>query len=124
MSVLSGALLAILEEAGTAVLTLTEGVEEAEFFASRLTREESQRQVHTLARTTLQVPPECRRLMPEIDWDGWQKVAHDLSGKSGQSGGEEARELLWFAIRSLTPATLLWLRIYRKNQPELFDFSE
>ena len=119
MSVFSGALLAILEEAGTAVLTLTEGVDEGEFFASRLTREESKRQVQTLARTTLQVPPECRRLMPEIDWDGWLKVGHDLPLKAN----EEGRELLWFAIRSLTPATLLWLRVYRQNQPELFDFS-
>ena len=54
--------------------------------------------------------------MPELDWDGWRSVAHRLQSDSR----EEVDEALWFAISSLVPATLLWLRVYRQSQPRLF----
>lgn len=37
--------------------------------------------------------------------------------------GPQLDEALWFATTSLVPALLLWLRVYRQGQPELFRMS-
>jgi hypothetical protein len=37
--------------------------------------------------------------------------------------GESQAEALWFAIASLVPATLLWLRVYKQAQPGLFAWG-
>lgn len=108
-------MVAIIEEAGSAVLTLTEGLEEAEFLRSRLTRPEVRRQVQAIAATTANLPAEVQSLLPEIDWDGWAVTARQL-----RSGGDDG-EALWFAVTALIPATLSWLRVYRHNQPHLFS---
>jgi uncharacterized protein with HEPN domain len=115
---LNAALLSIIEEAGTAVLTLTEGLEEAELLGSRLTRAEVQRQVKIMSDIAAQLPIDARQLLAEIDWDGWQTVARQLS-----EGGAPADTALWFATRSLVPAILMWLRVYQQNQPELFVYQ-
>lgn len=115
MTLVSGALLNILLEAGEAVMTLTETVEDEEFFASRLTQREVVRQMRILSTTIGNVAPELRRQMAEIDWSGWEALSRQLG-----SGDDLAREALWFGVRSLVPATLLWLRVYRQQSPELF----
>jgi uncharacterized protein with HEPN domain len=114
---LNASLLSIIEEAGVAVLTLTEGLEKDEFLDSRLTRAETLRYVRTLCASAANVPAPTRALLPEIEWRGWQSVAPQLDEESATQG-----EALWFAIRSLVPATLMWLRVYRKNQPEVFKW--
>lgn len=113
---LNASLLSIIEEAGIAVLTLTEGLEKDEFLASRLTRAETQRQVKILSETTANIPPQAQAVLAEVDWEGWQTVARQLGGNT-----QAQQEALWFAVRSLVPATLMWLRVYRKNQPEIFE---
>ncbi len=113
---LNASLLSLIEEAGTAVLTLTEGLEEDEFLASRLTRAETRRQLRIMAESAANLPPQVRTLLAEVDWDGWQTVAHRID-----SGGETESEALWFAVRSLAPATLMWLRVYHKSLPEIFE---
>lgn len=115
MTMLTGALLKIIEESCEAILTLTEGVEPDEFFASRITQQEVMRQIHTIADTSANLPYEVKRDMAEIDWAGW----HVLRMQVMTAGGFE-RDALWFAVRSLVPATLMWLRVFRKNTPELF----
>lgn len=115
---LSGALLSIVEDACTAVLTLAEGLEEAEFLGSRLTRREVARQLRTLTDTLANLPPGVCARLPELDWDGWRACAQQLAGPAG-SAQDEA---LWFALRSLAPATLMWLRVHRQSQPALFSF--
>lgn len=116
MTLLSGALLGIFEEAGTAVLTLAEGVEPEEFFTSRLTQQEVLRQMRVMAETAANVPDDLKRQMVEIDWAGWSMLGMQLT----LTGGFE-RDALWFGVRSLVPATLMWLRVYRKNTPQLFS---
>ena len=116
---LNGALFAIIEEACTAVLTLMEGIEESEFSKSRLTRGEVRRQLLTIAASTNQILPEVRRRMPELDWDGWMALGRELDA----SKGTKDDEMLWFGIRSLAPATLMWLRVYRQNEPTLFKLT-
>lgn len=113
---LNASLLSIIEEAGISVLTLTEGLERDEFLASRLTRAETQRQVKTMSESAANLPPEMQTVLVEVDWDGWHSVARQL-GENAQAG----QEALWFAVRSLVPATLMWLRVYRTNQPEIFE---
>lgn len=118
MTLLSGALLGILEESGLAILTLTEGVEPEEFFSSRITQQEVLRQLQVMAETAANVPGELKYQMAEIDWAGWSVLNMQLT----VAGGFE-RDVLWFAVRSLIPATLMWLRVYRKDAPELFSLT-
>lgn len=113
---LNASLLSIIEEAGVAVLTLTEGVEKDEFLASHLTRAETQRQLKIMGESAANLPPQLQTVLAEVDWSGWQTVARQL----GENRDAE-QEALWFAVRSLVPATLMWLRVYRTNQPEVFE---
>ncbi len=115
---LESVLFTIIEEAGIAVTILGEDVERAEFLASRLTRSEVQRQLLIIAGAADKVPAATRQLLPELEWDGWDKLGREL--QQGQAGTDEA---LWFGLRSLVPATLMWLQVYRRNQPELFAFT-
>lgn len=117
---LQGALLAIIEEAGAAVLTLMEGVEEAEFARSRLTRGEVRRQLQTIVATAAEMPEHVRGKMPELDWNAWVVLGRELETAAELI----ADEPLWFGIRSLVPATLLWLRVYRQSDPELFKINQ
>ncbi len=115
---LNASLLTIIEEAGIAVLTLTEGLEKDEFLASRLTRAEVLRQVNTMADCAASIPSHAQTMLAEIDWEGWRTVARQLVESPAAQ-----QEALWFAVRSLAPATLMWLRVYRKNQPGIFEFK-
>lgn len=115
---LDSALFAIIENAGDDVLVMTEEVEKDEFLASRLTRREVQRRLLIIARSASNIEPDARKLLPEIPWDGWQTIENDLNNANA-----EVDELLWFAVRLLVPATLMWLQVYRNNQPELFTFT-
>lgn len=115
---LNASLLTVIEEAGIAVLTLTEGLEKDEFLASRLTRAEVLRQVNTMAGCAASIPPHTQALLAEIDWEGWRTVDRQLAESHAAQ-----QEALWFAVRSLAPATLMWLHVYRKNQPGIFEFK-
>jgi len=115
---LNASLLSIIEEASIAVLTLTEGLEEKEFLNSRLTRAEVGRQVRIMTDIAGKVPRQTCTLMAEVDWAGWAAMARQLD-----EPGQAANDALWFAARSLIPATVMWLRVYRQNQPELFDYT-
>lgn len=119
MTLLSGALLGILEESGLAIMTLTEGVEPEDFFKSRLTQQEVRRHMHIMADTVANVPDEVKRTMIEIDWPGWVILRTQLL--SMECSGNDA---LWFGVRSLVPATLMWLRFYRNKIPTLFSLAE
>jgi uncharacterized protein with HEPN domain len=108
----------LIQNAGESVLTLTESVEEAEFLRSRLTREETRRQMLLLAETLLHLPEPIRKAMQEVDWPGWRATRLAL-----EHSGPAHDEALWFGVRSLVPATLSWLRVYRQERPDLFSWS-
>jgi len=118
MTLLSGALLGFMEEAGVAILTLTEAVEPEEFFSSRLTQHEVMRHMRVLVETAASVPDELKHKLIDIDWAGLAV----LCAKLKLEGGFE-RDAVWFGVRSLAPATLMWLRFYRKDAPELFSLT-
>lgn len=117
MNLLTAAQLGILNDSGNAILTLTEGLDEGEFFATRLTREEVRRHLLVLTQTVANIPAEVRECMPEVNWEGWTALGWEL-----QSLRRDDKGSVWFGVRSLVPATLLWLRLYRQRQPELFEF--
>lgn len=116
---LTGALLGILEESGTAIMTLVEGVEAEEFFKSRLTRQTVQRYLLGMSESAGNLGKDVKAHVEEIDWAAWAALGRSLKG--GDQG--QVNEAMWFAIQSLVPATLLWLRVYRKNEPKLFSYS-
>jgi uncharacterized protein with HEPN domain len=117
--ILDSALLGLMEQAGTGVATLIEGLEREEFLRSRLTRAEVLRQLKVLADSAAQVERAMREAMPELDWGGWDA----LRSRFDAPAGEALDETLWFACTSLMPATLLWLRVYQQSQPELFRMA-
>ncbi|EHR69885.1 hypothetical protein BurJ1DRAFT_1012 [Burkholderiales bacterium JOSHI_001] len=115
---ISAAMLKLIEDTGQGVLVLIDGLQELEFARSRLTRGEVSRQLLLMADTLDALAPATQNAMPEIDWPGWRSVAMAL-----RSPAMAQDDAAWFGATALTPATLSWLRVYRRAQPELFDFK-
>lgn len=115
----TGALLAIIDQAGHAVLTLVENLSRDELLRSRLTRIEVQRQLRTIALSAAALRPETRALMPEVDWSALVALGERMALPHGTAPDEA----LWFACQSQVPALLLWLRVYRHAQPRLFSMQ-
>ncbi|MBK1687141.1 hypothetical protein [Rubrivivax gelatinosus] len=113
----TAALLDLVQQSGEGVLILVDGLDEPEFRHSRLTRAEVRRLLLVVARTLDALPPEARSAMPEIDLDGWRVVARAVL-----DDGPGADDTAWFAAISLLPATLGWLKLYRREAPQLFDY--
>lgn len=112
----TSALLALIEQSGLAVVTLAEGLDEADLRRSRLTRAEVLRHLRVLSRSAIAVLPSAREEMPELDWEGWRLLSLRLQAETG----DDINDAIWFATHSVVPATLLWLRVYRQSQPQLF----
>lgn len=112
----TSALLALVEQSGLAVVTLAEGLDEADLRRSRLTRAEVLRHLRVLARSAQALAPSVREDMPELDWEGWRLLGAPLQADAG----DDLEAALWFGVSSLVPATLLWLRVYRQSQPQWF----
>lgn len=119
----TGALLAIMDQAGIAVATLTEGLEHDELLRSKLTRAEVLRQLRLLAGSAQAIGAHVRQLMPEVDWSGWEAIGRQLALPPRPAQEDAQAEALWFACESLVPATLLWLRVHRKDQGQLFQMT-
>lgn len=113
-----GALLANIVDAGTGVLTLAEGMDFTTFQRSRLARAEIGRLVEVMATSLADLPDALRHRFAEIDWSAWAALADPLC-----EAGPTRDEALWFAVKSLVPATLMWLRVYRESQPEVFGLD-
>jgi len=110
------AMLQVINDAGEGVLLLIDGLDEADFARSRLTRQAVRQQLLLIANTLGGLPESARQAMPELDWDGWRHV-----GLALQSPSPAGDDTAWFAARALVPATLSWLRVYREGQPGLFS---
>lgn len=108
----NAALLANIEDASAAILTMVEGIEEDEFRRSRIARAETRTQLDRIACALDGLEPAARQAVPEIDWSAWQRVRANADD-----------DTTWFAARSLVPATLMWLRVYKRNHPDLFSFK-
>lgn len=116
MTTITAPLLQLIKESGEAVLTLTEDLPQQELLRSRLTRVEVQRQLQCLLGVLDAAAPLLRERMPELDWAGWHAAGQALAAP-----GPAQDEALCFAVQSLVPATLSWLRVYKQEQPALFE---
>jgi uncharacterized protein with HEPN domain len=112
---LTGALLGLMRQLALDIITLTEEIDEAEFFASRLTRTETLKLLASMAQTIADIPAGTRERMPEIDWAGWAVLANALPNSSRHP------LLIWVAVKELTPLTLQYLNDYKRRQPQLFS---
>jgi len=114
---ITAAMLHLIQDAGEGVLVLVDGLDEADFQRSRLTRHEVRRQLQLLADLLEALPGAAHDAMPEIDWGAWRAVGLALA-----SPALAQDDAAWFAARALVPATLSWLRVYRQGSPALFDY--
>jgi uncharacterized protein with HEPN domain len=114
---IAAAMLRTVAECGEGVLVIVDGLTDDDLRRSRLTRGEVQRLVLLIGHTLAALPDAARTAMPEIDFAGWQASVRTIESQSA-----ERDDTLWFAVRSLVPATLSWLRVYRREQPALFAF--
>jgi len=117
--IIPAALLANIVNAGTDALTLAEDMDEAAFRRSRLARAEMARLVGIMATNLADLPDAQRQLFAELDWTTWRAVPEQLGADPTTRD-----EALWFAIRALVPATLMWLRVYKESAPQLFEFQQ
>ena len=113
------ALLANIVNAGTDALTLAEDMDESEFLRSRLARAEMGRLVGIMATNLADLPDAQRQQFAELDWSTWRALPEQLGADPTTRD-----EALWFAIRALVPATLMWLRVYKESAPGLFEFQQ
>jgi len=102
-----------------AVLTLTEGLQDDELLASRLTRSEVARQLRLFAEAAVGLPGGVRAEMPEVDWPAMATAAAALAGPAGPA----LDDALLLASKALVPTTLMWLRVYKQQHPEWFSMS-
>jgi len=112
---LTGAMLGLMMQTGLDIMTLTDEISEAEFFASRLTRVQTLQLLGSMAKTAANLPSGVHERMPEIDWAAWAALTAVLAKPSHHPLH------IWVAIKELTPMTLLQLNGYRKKQPQLFS---
>lgn len=113
---LTGAMLGLMRQIGLDIITLTEEIGEAEFFASRFTRAETFRLLGNMVKTANEIPVTVRERMPQIDWAAWDELQSKLDHPS------KYPFQLWVVIKELTPMTVQQLNDYRRTQPKLFSF--
>ena len=112
---ITAAMFQVVEQAGDGVLVLVDGLSEADFLRSRLTRDEVRRQLLLMARTLASLPSSAQAALPELDWPGWQQLGRTLARPPTDAAD-------WFAATAMVPALLSWLRVYRRSAPSLFAF--
>lgn len=110
-------MLQVIEQAAEGVMVLADGLTESDYLRSRLTRREVRRLLQLVAGTLAALPDEVQVQMPELDWSGWRHLGRALARDDAAPDDSE-----WFAVQSLVPALLSWLRVYRRSVPALFDF--
>jgi len=108
-----------IENASTAVLTLSEGLEQTELIGSRLTKQEIRHQLLSASDAHAALSAAAREAMEELDFGGWAST-----GQRIREGGESEVDACWLAIRAIAPTTLGWIRFYRSQKPELFSLSQ
>ncbi len=115
-SVYHGALYDIVLRCGEAVLALiAEMQDDDELFASRNTLAAIEDHLQIMAQTLGNMPPSLQEPLQLIDWNGWRVVHHSL-----RTGKQPRREVIWYAVCALVPATLALFEHLHRQQPWLF----
>ena len=116
----SRALFDIIHTSGNTILRLLVALEGGadELFASTNTLTTIEDHLYNVAHTLAHFPPVLLLRLPQVDWHGWEAVHRALRDKS-----TDRRDVVWFALCSLLPATLVLLDQLRSQEPEWFEIQ-
>jgi hypothetical protein len=109
------ALLVAIEDAITAVLTLSDAIARNMLLHSPHAQREVKRRLLLTAKALDELACGQQVAFAELDRDGWLALARVLDEDNALE-----QEALWFAVDTLAPHTLSWLRVYRAQLPALF----
>ncbi|MGE0113750.1 MAG: hypothetical protein AB7T07_02535 [Steroidobacteraceae bacterium] len=106
---MSQPLFGLIDDAGANVMILMDGLHAEDLRRSRVTRQEVKRQLLNMADSLGKLQSSLQQQLPELDWDAWSTIVRHLHSDHLED------DALWFAASALTPATLMWLRVYRER---------
>jgi hypothetical protein len=111
------ALFDIIHTSGDQILKLLLALEGGsdELFASTNTLAVIEDHLYNVANTLAHLPQVVILRLPQVDWTGWQAAYLALRHKT-----EPRRDIVWYAVCSLLPATLVLLDRLREREPEWF----
>jgi uncharacterized protein with HEPN domain len=112
------ALFDIIHTRGDAALSLLEALEGGadELFASTNTLAVVEAHLLAVAHTLAHLPPVVMLRLSQADWSGWAALHSALRHQI-----EPRRDIVWYGVRSLLPATLVLLDQLRAQEPEWFE---
>ncbi len=109
----------ILQTRGAQIQALlAEMQDEPELFASPATLQSVEAQLLTMAQTLDHLAPALRERLTHVDWQGWHHLQHLLSHDL-----QPRREVVWYAVRALVPATLDLIVQLRRQHPVWFELG-
>ncbi|ANQ83156.1 hypothetical protein [Azoarcus olearius] len=111
-------LLGNLHDAGVAISLCTSGWDQAAFFESRAARKKALQCLNVMVDSARDLPDAVTARLGRIDWLAWEALRAVLKARTA-----DERDRLWYAIGTLVPATVIELRRYRRQMPQLFEFS-
>jgi uncharacterized protein with HEPN domain len=118
-TMLNRAMFDIVRTSGQRVLQLVAQMQsEEELFASANTLGAIEDILLEMAHTIGNLTPAMRGHLPQLDWTGWRALHRCL-----RADLRPRREAVWYAIRSLVPATLELFDRLRRRQPFLFEIG-
>lgn len=112
------ALLANFFEAGHAIQILIGDMTREQYFRSRLTRREIEKQLAAMIATAAELPEAVKKELSDVDWQAWIDLTPMLDCST-----REKRDAVWTAIEEWLPPTGFHLRRYRWSKPGLFEFK-
>lgn len=112
------ALFDIIHSRGDTALRLIEALEGGadELFTSHATLAAVEDQLLDVARTLAHLPPVVMLRLSQVDWQGWSAVLAALRART-----EPRRDIVWYGLSALLPATLVLLDRLRADEPEWFE---
>ncbi len=109
------ALVSVATECGQDIAALlAEMQDESELFASPNTLAAVEQALLTMAHTLAQLGPPLRDHLTELDWAGWQALHAALLHRV-----TPRRELVWYGVQALVPATMGLLQRLWQRHPAL-----
>jgi hypothetical protein len=114
------ALFDIVHASGGTILRLLLALEGGadELFASPNTLATIEDHLAQVARTLAHLPPVVLLRLPQVDWAAWGAVHQAL-----QQRDPGRREIVWYAVCSVLPATLVLLDRLREREPAWFEIQ-
>lgn len=114
------ALFDLIHRHGDALLALLVGLEDGadELFASPNTCAAVEGHLLDIARTLAHLPPVVMLRLPQVDWSAWGAIHRALRERD-----PARRDIVWYAVCAVLPATLVLLDQLRAREPEWFEIQ-